>query len=134
MKSIVFTLTQCGIVAALLGLLGPVPGVVAPAHAWYGCPDNSYNLELRNNNTQARCYRARSRGNRVQPDAGCPVGTTFNQDNRGNVDYCLPIGGTVVGRAIAAACKPNEEVVRQTGRDRCYAIIPADEKPVSTNR
>ncbi len=122
-----------GVAVAALGLLGPLPGVVPSAQAWYGCP-GGYELQTRNNGSQARCYRPRQRGARVQPDAGCPVGTTFNADNRGNTDYCLPVTGTIGPRAVPAACAPNQEVERRPGRDRCYQLISADEKPVTVNR
>ncbi|MEZ5660459.1 MAG: hypothetical protein R3E83_18575 [Burkholderiaceae bacterium] len=134
MKLISMNAIKGAVALAAMGVLAPLPGLVADAHAWYGCPNASYELQLRNQNTQARCYRARQRGARVQPNAGCPVGTTYNRDYRGNDDFCLPVTGTVGPRAIRTACAPGQEVERRSGPDYCYQVISADEKPVSTNR
>lgn len=96
------------------------------AQQWFRCP-NGWTFETQNN--RARCIQGEQR-TRVQPDAGCPVGTTFNQDHRGNTDYCLPVTGTLGGRPIAAACGPGEEKETRRGRDRCYNVRSATSRAV----
>ena len=116
------------VISALLGavLVNGLSTETASAQQWFACA-NGY--EIQTNRGRYRCVRPGQR-QRVQPDAGCPVGTTFNQDYRGNTDYCLPVGGTVVGRASSAQCAPNVSVDRRRGRDRCFRTTRQTIRPV----
>lgn len=103
---------------------------VETAHAqWFRCQSAQYNLETTSN--RARCIKPASKV-RVQPDAGCPLGTTLAQDHSGNIDFCIPVTGTVGPKPFSAKCGPGQEVERRNGRDRCHNTTPADIKPVST--
>lgn len=107
-------------------------GFVQTAHAqWWKCPSGQYTLETIPNQNKARCVKAGGR-TRVQPDAGCPVGTTHQRDARGNTDLCAYPTGTVGPRPIASQCGRGQQVERRRGTDRCYRNSPADYKPVST--
>lgn len=125
--------THSAIVAVLLYALIPATGVVSQVYAWYGC-DSGYQLEIRgggNNPTGARCLKPQS-NQRVSPDAGCPIGTTFNRDHVGKTDYCLPVAGSLLKR-FASKCGGGQTVKRRTGKDRCYKPSPPQQKAVSRN-
>lgn len=105
---------------------------VETAHAqWFKCPSGQYQLETIPNQHKARCVKPAGQV-RVQPDAGCPVGTTFARDHKGNIDYCLPVTGTVGPKPFPSKCAPGQSEERRSGIDRCYKKTPADIKPVST--
>ncbi len=119
--------------SVLLYALIPTTGIVGQAHAWYGC-EAGYTLEIRggsNNPSGARCLRP-AVNVRKSPDAGCPVGTTFNRDHSGNTDYCLPVTGSLLKR-FASKCGPGQSVDRRRGTDRCYKHNPPQQKAVTRN-
>lgn len=105
--------------------IGIYPDLVK-AQQWFQCP-NGWTLQTQSG--RARCLKEAQRV-RVQPDAGCPIGTVFSQDYRGNTDYCLPATGTVLGRPIVAACASGQEKEVRAGRDRCYQVTPASSRAV----
>ena len=98
--------------------------VVTPVHAagvYFKC-NSGYKLEVRGggNPTGARCFK-KGKENRVQPNAGCPVGTTFNVDYVGKTDYCLPLTGSLTSK-FRAKCGPGQKKRVRGGGDRCYKV------------
>ena len=88
------TLTKANLLASIgLILVADFAPDMVLAQQWFRCAEG-YTLERQG--PRARCFRA---GDRVptRPDAGCPPGTTLRRDHSGNVDYCVPVGGTLVG-------------------------------------
>ncbi|MCP5424764.1 MAG: hypothetical protein H6970_06805 [Gammaproteobacteria bacterium] len=133
MKNSIIKFATAFSIVVLCSLSGQ-SGVISSAHAagpWWKCPSGQYKLETIPNQNKARCVKAGGQV-RVQPDAGCPVGTVLATDHSGNTDYCLPATGTVLGKKFTAKCKTGEQVQRRHGRDRCYKNSPADYAPVST--
>ena len=105
--------------AGLVLVTGLMALPVETAHAqWFRCASGE--LQTQGNPTnRARCWA------RVQPDAGCPVGTTFSQDHQGsNTDRCIPVTGTVAGGPFPSKCGPGQHEQRRSGRDRCYNSTP----------
>lgn len=74
---------------ALAATLYSLPGA---AHAWWACPAGM-SMELRNNNTEVRCYTpAQYRDHDACPQAtaaGVTVGTVIKRDHNGNHDKCV---------------------------------------------
>ena len=125
--------TQTALAVILLSALLPATGVVSQAHAWWGC-NNGYQLQIRgntNNPTGAQCVRPGAQV-RKMPNAGCPIGTTYNRDHSGNNDYCLPVAGSLIKR-FRAKCGPGQSVTRRNGADRCYVTQPVSRTGVTRN-
>ncbi len=112
---------SAGAIFVCLGLatsLVTLPAEIAEAQ-WFRCASGTLQTQG-NPPNRARCW------SRVQPDAGCPLGTVFQQDHAGNTDFCLPATGTIGGNPFASQCGPGQQVDRRSGRDRCYVSTPVN--------
>jgi hypothetical protein len=120
-------LTRATLLASVgLILVAELAPEMAMAQQWFRCA-NGYTLERQGH--RARCFRAGERV-RIQPDVGCPSGSTFQQDHSGNVDYCAPVGGALVGKPFSAKCASNQIVEKVSGRDRCLQRSEPSIRPV----
>ena len=94
---------------------------VETAQAWWKC-SSGYQMQLKNNNTTARCYKAAI----VKSTLTCPqvklpgtnvkVGTTKKKNYKGNADKCVVLQS---GFNVPVACSPGYSLQTKSGWDKC---------------
>jgi hypothetical protein len=106
---------------------------VQTAQAWWKC-SNGYQMELKGNNTTARCYKAAvEKSTRACPLVKLPgtnvkVGTQKKKNYKGNTDKCVVLQS---GFNVPVTCRHGYSLRTKTGWDKCKKA--ATERPPSVN-
>ena len=123
-----------------LALTAVISWLPAAAHAWWACP-SGMQMQLRNNNTEVRCYaEAQFRNHDAcssATHAGATIGTAIRRDFNGNHDKCVGAVGGVNVIVVDPSCMgggPGYSLQRRTQPtpDRCRK--PASEAIPNVNR
>ena len=106
------------------------------AEAWWAC-DSGFTLQLRNNNTQARCFRAAATESGASscpqvrpPGVNTQVGTSRQTDAQGNNDRCVVFNSPI---SVDPVCPVGWSLNRLSGVDNCTRTTPAQERPINVN-
>ena len=106
---------------------------VETAQAWWKC-SSGYQMQLKNNNTTARCYKAATEvSTRACPQVKVPgtnvqVGTTKKKNYKGNADKCVVLQS---GFNVPVVCSHGYSLRIKSGWDKCRKA--ATEKAPSVN-
>jgi len=106
---------------------------VETAQAWWKC-SSGYEMQLKNNNTTARCYKSATEiSTRACPKVKLPgtnvqVGTQKKKNYTGNKDKCVVLQS---GFNVPVGCSPGYGLRIKSGWDKCRKA--ANEKAPSVN-
>ena len=108
---------------------------VETAQAWWKC-SKYYQMQLKNNNTLARCYKAATEvSTRACPQVKIPgtnvkVGTTKKKNYNGNIDKCVVLQS---GFNVPVACSPGYSLQTKSGWDKCRKAASEKAPSVDVN-
>ncbi len=106
---------------------------VQTAQAWWKC-SSGYQMQLKNNNTNVRCYKAATEKSTLAcpkvkvPGTNVKVGTKKKKNYKGNKDKCVVLQS---GYYIPVGCSSGYSLKIRSGWDKCRK--PAKEKAPSVN-
>ena len=125
-----------GATLAFTGLSWTGPSLQT-AQAWWKCSPGSYGLQLRNNDTEVRCFRparTETRGSTCPqarpPGVNTQVGTQRDVDAQGNRDKCVIFNTPI---SLDPICPFGFSLNRRNRTDNCQKTTPSDEKAPNQN-
>ena len=139
MKNLVASLNTLAVAASFVMLTASFVSVpMDAAQAWWKC-DPGYTLQLKANNTKARCYKAHVITEKstlacpkvLVPGTNVKVGSTKKKNYSGTKDRCVVLQSG--GFNVPVTCAIGYKYVQKSGWDKCRKTVPAKERMVSRN-